>query len=218
MNLSADKYDLLADGFAERTWANLTFEMQRRLALSMTWGSRLNAADSVLEFGCGDGYLAQLFVTSGLSYRGMDQSPKMIAMAQRRLMEAGLKVRFEVSDVADLSLTEPVDAIVSYMGAFFTFVQDPLSLLRRVRPRIRKKIILDLNPRGRIDLASAIAVLQAAGFRKVTWRPVFVPTSVKLPDFALRALALAEEIPVVRNLPIRWRFNILLKGEGDFDG
>jgi len=218
MDLSADKYDLLADGFAERTWANLRFEMQRRLALSITWGSRLNAADSVLEFGCGDGYLAQLFVKSGLSYRGMDRSPKMIVMAERRLMAVGLKARFEVSDVSDLSLTEPVDAIVSYMGTFFTFVQEPLTLLRRVRPRIRKKIILDLNPRGRIDLASAIAVLQAAGFRKVTWRPVFVPTSVKLPDFALRALTLSEEIPVVRNLPIRWKFNILLKGEGDFEG
>jgi SAM-dependent methyltransferase len=218
MDLSADKYDLLADGFAERTWANLRFEMQRRLALSITWGSRLNAADSVLEFGCGDGYLAQLFVKSGLSYRGMDRSPKMIVMAERRLMAVGLKARFEVSDVSDLSLTEPVDAIVSYMGTFFTFVQEPLTLLRRVRPRIRKKIILDLNPRGRIDLASAIAVLQAAGFRKVTWRPVFVPTSVKLPDFALRALTLSEEIPLVRNLPIRWKFNILLKGEGYFEG
>ena len=218
MNLSADKYDLLADGFAERTWANLTFEMQRRLALSMTWGPRLNSADSVLEFGCGDGYLAQLFVKSGLSYRGMDQSPKMIAMAERRLMAAGLHARFEVSDVADLSLTEPVDAIVSYMGTFFTFVQEPLPLLRRLRPRIRKKIIVDLNPRGRIDLASAIAMLEAAGFRKVTWRPVFVPTSMKLPDFALRALTLSEEIPIVRNLPVRWKFNILLKGEGDFDG
>jgi SAM-dependent methyltransferase len=218
MDLTANKYDLLADGFAERTWANLRFEMQRRLALTMTWGSRLNAADSVLEFGCGDGYLAQLFVQSGLSYRGMDQSPKMIVMAKRRLMAAGLKASFEVSDVSNLSLTEPVDAIVSYMGTFFTFVQEPLTLLRRVRPRIRKKIILDLNPRGRIDLASAIAVLQAAGFRKVSWRPVFVPTSVKLPDFALRALTLSEEIPILRSLPIRWKFNILLKGEGDFEG
>jgi SAM-dependent methyltransferase len=218
MDLSADKYDLLADGFAERTWANLRFEMHRRLGLSMTWGSRLNVADSVLEFGCGDGYLAQLFVQSGLSYRGMDQSSKMIVMAERRLMSAGLKARFEVSDVADVSLTEPVDAIVSYMGTFFTFVQEPLTLLRRVRPRIRKKIILDLNPRGRIDIASAIAVLRVAGFRKVTWRPVFVPTSVKLPDFALRALTLSEEIPLVRNLPIRWKFNILLKGEADFEG
>jgi hypothetical protein len=45
-----------------------------------------------------------------------------------------------------------------------------------------------------------------------------VPTSVKLPDFALRALTLSEEIPIVRTLPVRWKFNILLKGEGDFDG
>lgn len=218
MDLNSDKYDLLADGFAERTWANLKFDMQKRLALSMTWGSRLNAADSVLEFGCGDGYLAQLFVEAGLSYQGVDRSPQMIVMAKRRLMAAGLKARFEVSDVSDVCLTEPVDAILSYMGTFFTFVQEPLALLRRVRPWIRKKIILDLNPRGRIDLANAIAVLQAAGFRKVNWRPVFVPTSVKLPDLALRALTLSEEIPLVRALPIRWKFNVLVEGEGGFEG
>jgi len=218
VDLGSDKYDLLAEGFAERTWANLQFEMQRRLAISMTWGSRLKAADSVLEFGCGDGYLAQLFVEAGLSYRGVDRSPQMIAMAKRRLMTAGLKARFEVSDVADLSLNESVDAIISYMGTFFTFVQEPLALLRRVRPRIRKKIILDLNPRGRIDVASGIAVLQGAGFRNVSWRPVFVPTSVKLPDFALRALTVSEEIPVLRALPIRWKFNVLLEGDADFDG
>src|SRR5207249_9607257 len=109
------------------------------------------------------------------------------------------------------------DAIVSYMGAFFTFVQDPLSLLQRVRPRIRKKIILDLNPRGRIDLTSAIEMLKAAGFRKVTWRPVFVPVSVKLPDLALKVLALSEEIPIVRSLPVRWKFNVLVKGEECFE-
>jgi len=217
VDLNSDKYDLLADGFAERTWANLKFDMQRRLALSMTWGSRLNAADSVLEFGCGDGYLAQLFVEAGLSYRGVDRSPQMIVMGKRRLMAAGLKARFEVSDVSDVCLTEPVDAIVSYMGAFFTFVQDPLALLRRVRPRIRKKIILDLNPRGRIDLTSAIEILKAAGFRKVTWRPVFVPVSVKLPDLALKVLSLSEEIPIVRSLPVRWKFNVLVKGEECFE-
>lgn len=218
MDLSSDKYDRLANGFAERTWANLEFDMRRRFILATTWGKALHVGDSIVEFGCGDGYLAQFFVKCGLCYRGLDQSPKMIVMAEHRLMHAGLKASFQVSDVSDFSLTEPVDAIVSYMGTFFTFVQEPLALLRRLRPRIRKKIVLDLNPRGRIDLASAIAILQAAGFQKITWRPVFVPTSVKLPVFALRTLTLSEEIPLVRALPLRWKFNVLIKGEGNFEG
>ena len=38
MRRSNDKYHMLAEGFAERTWANLQFEMQRCLAVSITSG------------------------------------------------------------------------------------------------------------------------------------------------------------------------------------
>ena len=58
----AEKYNYLAEGFAERTWANLAFDMRRRFTLATTWGKALHLGDSVVEFGCGDGYLAQLFV------------------------------------------------------------------------------------------------------------------------------------------------------------
>ena len=141
----------------------------------------------------------------------------MVANADQRLKKHGLNGEFVTGAVDEMFLSRPFDAIVSYMGTFFTFVQDPLTLLRHVRPRIRKKIILDLNPRGRVELASAIEMLKAAGFRKVTWRPFFVPMTVKLPDLALRGLALTEEIPILRNLPMRWKFNVLVKGEECFE-
>jgi SAM-dependent methyltransferase len=214
----AEKYDRAADRFAENTYANLAFDMHRRLKIVTEWGIPLERGDSVLELGCGDGYLAQLLVQHGLNYHGADVSPKMVANAEQRLKKPGLKGEFIVVAVDEMVLSQPFDAIVSYMGAFFTFVQDPSSLLRRLRPRIRKKIILDLNPRGRIDVTSAIEMLTAAGFRKVTWRPFFVPVAVKLPHLALRALALAEEIPILRNLPMRWKFNVLVKGEAGFAG
>lgn len=214
----AEKYDRAADGFAENTYANLKFDMHRRLTIVTKWGIPLQRGDSVLEVGCGDGYLAQLLVQHGLNYHGADISPKMVTNAEQRLKKRGLKGEFLVVAVDEMSLSQPFDAIVSYMGAFFTFVQDPLTWLRRVRPRIRKKIILDLNPRGRVDLTSAIVMLKAAGFRKVTWRPVFVPMTLKLPDLALRALAVSEEIPILRNLPMRWKFNVLVKGEEPFEG
>ena len=209
----AEKYDRIAEGFAERSWANLEFDMQHRLSVSTTWGLALCAGDTVLELGCGDGYLAQLLVQHGLHYRGLDISPRMIAMARRRQAAAGNGANFMVGNAAQLSLSEPVDAVVSYMGAFFTFVENPAALLQRWRPYIGKKIILDLNPRGKIDIAGAIEMLTAAGFRNIDWRPFFVPMTVKLPRSVLHTLSLCENVPVLRSLPLRWRFDVLLKGE-----
>ena len=209
----AGKYDRIADGFAERSWANLDFDMQHRFRVSTSWGPRLHAGDSVLELGCGDGFLAQLFVQHRLAYRGLDVSPRMVSMGQRRFAARDNEARFSVGDAAQLSLSEPVDAVVSYMGAFFTFVEEPLPLLQRLRPNIRKKIILDLNPRGRIPVRRAIEMFRAAGFVNIAWRPFFIPMTVKLPGPVLRTLSLCENVPGLRALPLRWRFDLLLKGE-----
>ena len=218
MNAGAvEKYNDLAEGFAEQTWANLAFDMRRRLFLTTHWGKALHAGDSVVEFGCGDGYLAQLFVHEGFHYRGLDISPKMVAEAERRLAAAELTASFLAIDADQVSLTQPVDAAVSYMGAFFSFIQDPLTLLQRVRPHIRKKIIVDLNPRGRITIPNAMDMLKTAGFQNVAWRPFFVPVTMKLPAAALKTLSVCESVPVLRSLPLRWKFNVLLKGEVEFD-
>jgi SAM-dependent methyltransferase len=214
---TAEKYNDLAEGFAEQTWANLAFDMRRRLILATTWGKALHAGDSVVEFGCGDGYLAQLLVQEGFDYRGLDISPRMVAAAETRLSRVKLTASFLAVDVDQVSLTEPVDAAVSYMGAFFTFIDDPLTLLRRIRPYIRKKIIIDLNPRGRVTIPNALDMLKTAGFQNIDWRPFFVPVSMTLPVAALRTLSLCENVPVLRSLPLRWKFNVLLKGEVDID-
>jgi len=209
----AEKYDRIADGFAERSWANLAYDMEHRLRVVTHWGTPLRSGDQLLELGCGDGYWAQLFVLNGLSYRGLDISPRMISMAERRLAPTAAGSRFNIGNAAQLRLSEPVDAVVSYRGAFFTFVEDPQPLLNQLRPYIRKKIVLDLNPRGRITLRSAIEMLAAAGFVKIAWRPFFVPMTVKLPDVVLQALSLCENLPGLRGLPLRWRFDLLPKGE-----
>ena len=209
----AEKYDRIADGFAERSWANLDFDMQHRFNISTAWGPRLDAGDSILEIGCGDGFLAQLLIQHGITYEGLDISPRMVAVARRRISLAGARARFCVGDAGQFSLSEPVDGVISYMGAFFTFVDDPLPLLQRLRPVIRKKIILDLNPRGKISLRRAIEMFREAGFVNIAWRPFFVPMTIKLPRPLLSALCVCEHVPGLRALPLRWRFDLLLKGE-----
>ena len=210
---TAEKYDSFAEGFAERTWANLSFDMRRRFILATTWGEPLEAGDSVLEFGCGDGYLAQIFAQEGFHYGGLDISPAMLAMAKKRLAAAELPGSFLEADGDQFFLTQPVDAVISYMGAFFSFIHDPPALLKRMRPHIRKKIIVDLNPRGQISLAKALDILHTANFQNVAWRPFFVPVTRKLPEAALKTLSACETIPLLRSVPLHWKFNVLLKGE-----
>jgi SAM-dependent methyltransferase len=187
--------------------------MHRRFTIATRWGIPLARGNSVLELGCGDGYLAQIFVQQGLCYCGMDISSSMVAMADRRLKEAGLKTQFLVTDINQTSLSEPVDAVVSYMGAFFTYIRDPLALLQQVRPYVQKKIILDLNPRGNITVRTAAGMMKEAGFRNIAWRPFFVPKEKKLPAPILEMLAACEDAPLLRSIPLRWKFNILIKGE-----
>jgi len=206
------KYDGIAEGFAENSYANLSFDMHRRFRIATGWGTPLQAGDSVLELGCGDGYLAELFVQHGLRYRGVDISPRMVEVAVHRLRAAGLEADFVAADVSQVLLSEPVDALLSYMGSFFFYIGDPLGVLKRLKPYVRKKVILDLNPR-QINTQTAIEVLRQAGFTNMAWRPFFIPKEKKLPAGILDMLVACENIPLLRNVPLRWKFNVLLKGE-----
>jgi SAM-dependent methyltransferase len=208
------KYNQITERFSERSYANLPFYMQRRFVIATSWGIPLQSRDSVLELGCGDGYLAQLFVQHSLLYRGVDISPKMVAMAEKRLREARLKADFLLTDISHICLSEPIDAVVSYMRTFFGYVCNPLEVLKGFRPYIRKKIILDLNPRQNIPLQAAIEMLKEAGFRNIAWRPFLVSQKKKLPINILKILTICEGIPVLRSLPLAWKFHCLLKGEG----
>ncbi len=209
------KYDQIAERFAERSYANLHFYMHRRLLIAASWGMPLRYKDSILELGCGDGYLAQLLVQEGFRYTGADMSPRMVAKAQERLEAAGLKANFMVADANEMVLSEPFDAVVGYMRAFFDYITQPFAVLKRFRPFVRKKIILDLDPRRNIPLRSASEILRDAGFQNVAWRPFFVPLRKKLPLVTLKMLVSCEDIPILRGLPLGWKFHVLLKGEVD---
>jgi SAM-dependent methyltransferase len=209
------KYDQLAEKFAERSYANLPFYMHRRCIITTKWGVLMQSSDTVLELGCGDGYLAQLLLQRGVHYCGLDISQGMIAMAEQRARAAGLAANatFVVTDIQSMALTEPFDIIVSYMRTFFAYVHEPDAVLQRLRPWVRKKLIIDLDPRRDLSLREALALLRRAGFRHVTWRPFFVPQDKHLPLWFLRVLCACEGLPFVRSMLLRWKFHCLLKAE-----
>lgn len=62
---------------------------------------------SVLELGCGTGNLCKYFQEAGFQYQGIDFSPQMIDMAQKKNPQA----RFSVGDMREFQLGERVSGI-----------------------------------------------------------------------------------------------------------
>lgn len=207
-----ERYDSVSKGFAENQYANVEYFMQHRFALTTSWGSHLEPGDSVLELGCGDGYLASLFVRAGFRYTGVDLSPGMINEAKLKVAQQGMQASFQVKNVNELVLEDNYDVVVSYMGSFFRYVKDPRQLLRQLASHARKKVIVDLNPRTQ-NLKTARRAMGDAGFRTVDARPFMVPHTLKLPRVYLKMLTALEVMPMVGTLPLRRKFILLLKGE-----
>jgi len=73
------------------------------------------AGRSVLDAGCGEGYLARVLAASGARVTGIDLSPRLIAMARQKDTEGQIEYR-----VGDLSQPLPdhvdrFDAVASYL-------------------------------------------------------------------------------------------------------
>ncbi len=207
------KYDKIAAGFSEAEYPDPQALMERRRDLIVGWGPRLAHGDSVLELGCGDGLLACVLAASGLQVNGVDSSPEMVRQARTRASEWKVDARFEVASVEDYHAARPYDAVVAFMRTFFFYAPDPIAVLARLRPNVRKKLIIDFNPRTDLDPRSAMEAMGRSGFEPVAWRPFMVPRSRRVPSFVLAGLSIAEGVPFLRSVPIRWKFNCLVLAE-----
>jgi SAM-dependent methyltransferase len=213
VNENTEKYNRVAGNFSRNEYSNLEYYMQRRFRIATGWGRKLDPGNSVLEIGCGDGYLARIFVDNGFHYSGIDASANMIRETRARLMGFESPAELWVGDANDPMLTGGYDAVVAYMRSFFGYVKDPLSSLKKIKPHVKKKIIVDLNPRLGTSVEEAVRTLREAGFRKVEWRPFLVPQNRRLPFTVLEILTAIESVPILRRIPLHWKFHVLLKGE-----
>jgi trans-aconitate methyltransferase len=66
--------------------------------------ARLDQQASVIELGCGSGYLASMLVGQISSYRGIDIAANAVALARRRVTAPGFE--FESLDVSDAFFSE----------------------------------------------------------------------------------------------------------------
>ena len=124
-----DELDRLID--QARFFGDLTDEVLRRAGIEP--GMR------VLDVGCGAGdvsFLAARLVGPTGAVIGVDRSAEAVAVAERRARGAGLgNVSFVVGDLSELTLTDPVDALVGRL--VLMYLGDPAGVLRRLLEHVR---------------------------------------------------------------------------------
>lgn len=205
----ADKYDRVAGSYSSR-YADPDAIASRQVELVTGWGAKLAAGGSVLELGCADGFVTERLVRAGLDVTAVDFSPGMIDVAQARL--SGTDARLAI---ADLNVYEPerdFDVVMGLMWTFFGYVDDPVTVLARLGARTRRKLLVDVNPRA-YPLRVALRDMHAAGFSKVSWRPFFVPQTIRTGPLSRRALRAAERVPGLRGALLTRKFVVVIKGE-----
>ena len=207
------KYTRLAKGFTENSYAHSEELMRRRAELIVSWGTILEAGNTVLELGCGDGSLAYWLARKGLSYTGTDLAPGMIQAARARTALDEVPSRFFEMDLNHPDLIKDFDCIFGFCRTFFAYCKNPTPTLRKLRPHVRQKMIIDWNRYSGVSLEEAVAVVQKAGFKNVSYRPFLVPLKHRVPRLVQNVLYSMERIPVLGLLPTRWKFSVIIKGE-----
>jgi SAM-dependent methyltransferase len=214
-SFTAAKFTSIARGWSEREYKDVDAFMRRRADLVKYWGPRLSPGDRILELGCGDGALSCLLAAQGFAVTGVDISEGMIEQAKARAARLGVRPQFETADTDCFNLSEPFDAVVSFMSAFFTYVEAPDAFLRRVAPLVRKKVIVDWNFRTPGSFVEAADSLRRAGLTGIEWRPWLIPHTTDRPSGAgLRSWVEDRATPALLVLILKhWRYTVQLKGE-----
>lgn len=208
-----DKFSQLAGHFTERSYSNPQQFMGHRVEVTMSWGPALRPGDSVLELGCGDGYLGCLLAKRGLHYAGMDFAQGMVDAAKQRMAAEGADGRCFVMNMNSLHLQESFEAVVGFCRTFFAYAESPDVVLQTLRPHVRKKLIVDWNHYSRVQLRDAVKMVRRAGFKEVRCRPFLVPSKRTLPPLWQELLYRLERVPLLGVVPARWKFQVLIKGE-----
>lgn len=76
------------------------------LAYLFSWESFPKRGSTVLELGCGDGFVSRKLAKTGLLVYGVDCSPTAVRQARKNFDEDNLQGVFEVGDVLNLAMFE----------------------------------------------------------------------------------------------------------------
>ena len=127
----------------------------------------LRGDETVLDAGCGTGRVTALLLERLPHGRviAVDGAPSMIEQARRRLPED--RVSFQVADLVELELDEPVDAILS--TATFHWIKDHDALFERMFSLLEPGGQLVSQSGGKGNIASVVEAIARAGGPLADW-------------------------------------------------
>jgi hypothetical protein len=198
------QYGRQAEEWSERQYADPAAYLARRADLVVALGRRLDPGDEVLDLACGDAGLGEVLLARGLSYRGVDSTPEMVAAAARRLTG---RAPIELGDLNTHVPPHRVAATTVFRAIYYA--RDRREFFRHVADYTEKKLVFDLNPR-QYEVADVLDDLRAAGFPRVLLRPFFVPQTVALPRVLVAAAEALERSGPIARLALRVRFTYLV--------
>jgi SAM-dependent methyltransferase len=80
----------------------------------------LSPGATMVELGCGSGWMTRFATRHGIRAEGYDISPDMIAIARELAEQEGLDARFEVADMEQLDLDRRFDTCLVYQALHHT--------------------------------------------------------------------------------------------------
>ena len=145
---AAQDYDRLAD--PQEAWGR---EVLNRLTL--------NGDETVLDAGCGSGRVTRLLLERLPEGRviGVDGSPSMIEKAREQLAGFGDRLDLVVSDLLEVAVASPVDAIFS--NATFHWILDHERLFKRLHDCLRPAGVLEAQCGGEGNVAEWARAIEA---------------------------------------------------------
>ena len=123
---------------------------------------------SVLEPGCGTGRIVAALARRGLEVVGIDRSPAMLGLAERRLRAVGLRAQLVVAEMEDFDLGRRFDGAVCPINTLGHLGPEALgrhleAMARHLRPGARYLVQLDLRRDAEDALADEVAWEAARG-------------------------------------------------------
>ena len=196
---------------SESEYADPALYFGRRLRLLQTWGPLAKPGDSVLQIGCGDGYMARLLLDCGYPVMACDHAPELLDKTIARSAEYAKSGQLQVCRIDINSLPIPLDGSYQHtfavMRSLFHYAKRPEETLRELRRLTETKLILDFDPRE-VSQKDVLDAVSAVGFTKARVRAFLVPQKRSLFKVTQALLCSIETTPWLYGPLVKRKFHV----------